>query len=202
MVPESTDWIMWLSHAAATLGPISQIPTLWRIATKKTADGVSLDLCGVGLVSYGIWIVLAGAVRPYMYVLVIVSASLALIQTLYVRHLTRSPWTRVLGWLLAAWIGATLAGWSNLVALPLVLIIDVSWYWRAVSDMIGSQAARAVSTWGWVCSFLTNGAWTFETIVNSAWVLGAQCAVLTLASAVAWATAATMHRRDGEKSQT
>lgn len=196
------DWIVLLSYAAATLGPISHIPTLRRIITKKTADGVSLDLCGVGLVSYGVWLVLAEAVSPYMYALIVVSGSLSLIQTLYVRRLTGASWMRVLGWVLAAAIGAVLAGTMTFAALFIILPIDISWYWRAVSDMIRSRAARAVSTWGWVCSVAANSAWTVEAVANSAWVLAIQCAVLTMASAIAWAVATVVHRREGGKSTT
>lgn len=187
-----------LLAAAATLGPISHLPSLRRVIFGRTSDGMTGTLCGLGLVSYGGWLGLSTSVQPLMYAVVMASAGLQIVTALYVRHWRGERWGVLVAYLgLAGATGAAAVTYPGLAVVG-VLLIDGSWYYKAVVDVVRSEAAKAVSTWGWVCSFSANTAWVLEAARVDDWRLFAQCAVLATASAVAGGATWVTHRRGGQ----
>lgn len=190
-----------LLAAAAVLGPISHIPSLRRVIVGRTSDGMTGTLCGLGLVSYGGWLGLSTSVQPFMYIVVMTSAGLQIVTALYVRHWRGEGWGTFFAYLgLAVATGAAAVLYPAL-AVAGVLLIDGSWYYKAVVDVMRSEAAKAVSVWGWVCSLSANTAWVLEAARVNDWRLFAQCAILAAASAVAGGATWLAHRR-GEQNVT
>lgn len=189
------NWLDVLTFAAAAIGPLSHIPMVYRMVTRRTSDGMSLTLCGLTIVSYGTWLVLASGVGAGMYVLLVTSSAFGLFEMLYVRHIEQRPWWEVAGWCALGAVSTVLAvGWPWL-ALGYVVVLDLSWYWRAVNDIRRSVAAHAVSVWSvlmWIASDL---AWVTEAIRYRQWILALQCGVLTAASLVVLVATVTAHRR-------
>jgi len=186
-----------LLAAAAALGPISHLPSLRRVIFGRTSDGMTGTLCGLGLMSYGGWLGLSTSVQPIMYAVVMASAGLQIVTALYVRHWRGERWGMFFAYLaLAGATGATAVTYPA-IAVAGVLLIDGSWYYKAVVDVVRSEAAKAVSTWGWVCSFSANMAWVLEAARVGDWRLFTQCAVLATASTVAGGATWIMHRREG-----
>lgn len=91
-----------LTILAALLGPLSYLPGLRRMLIGRTADGVSLTLCGVGLLSYGTWLGLAVGVSAGFYVVLLVSTCLALTQAVLTVRYAPGSVSRMLLWFLAA----------------------------------------------------------------------------------------------------
>ena len=186
-----------LLAGAAVLGPVSHLPSLRRVIFRRTSDGMTGTLCGLGLVSYGGWLGLSTSVQPFMYAVVMTSAGLQVVTALYVRHWRRERWGVFFAYLVLASAMCAAAVSYPALAVAGVLLIDGSWYYKAVADVVRSEAAKAVSTWGWVCSFSANTAWVLESARVGDWRLFTQCAVLAAASAVAGGATWMMHRREG-----
>lgn len=147
--------------------------------------------------SYGGWLGLSTSVQPFMYAVVMVSAGLQLTTALYVRRWCGERWGAFFAYLgLAGTTGAVAVAYPAL-AVAGVLLIDGSWYYKAVVDVVRSETAKAVSVWGWVCSLSANTAWVLEAARVNDWRLFTQCAILAAASVVAGGTTWMVHQREG-----
>jgi len=182
--------------ALVLLGPLSHVPSLVRLIRLKTGDGMTVTLCGIGFLSYGGWLVLVAPLGVYMLGVVLCSALLEVASMWYVRKWGAAPWRHVFGWLAAAALVGLLAAYVPGAAFPFVLLVDLSWYVRALRDILFSKAARAVSVWGWVCSLSANGAWAVSAFNERAWWLLLQCVPLTIAAICALCATLYAHRRD------
>jgi len=132
-----------------------------------------------------------------MYAVVMVSAGLQLTTALYVRRWCGERWGAFFAYLgLAGTTGAVAVAYPALVGVG-VLLIDGSWYYKAVVDVVRSETAKAVSVWGWVCSLSANTAWVLEAARVNDWWLFIQCAILAAASVVAGGTTWMVHQREG-----
>jgi len=150
----------------------------------RTADGVSLQLCGIGVLSYGTWLGLAADIGQGLYVLLLVSSGLTLVQTALVVRYTGSTLWPMLPWFTAAvfsYVFATRWEWATLIY---VAPLDLAWYVRAVRDVIRSVSAAAVSVWGWLMGLAGNTAWTVEATLVGSYALVVQCLLLSGASLV------------------
>lgn len=184
-----------LAFLAACLTPLSYIPTLWRMAKLRTADGITLQLGLLGIVSYSAWLALASGVALAMYLTLVVAAFLASVQFVLVQRYTGAPRRALLH---AAALGATafiVALRAPWVAALVIVPIDVSWFVRAIRDVLRSDAAHAVSPWAWTLTFCAYLAWTVEAWSKDDTVLFLQCLVLCIGAVAAWAATVWMHRR-------
>lgn len=171
-----------LKFGAAALGPLSYLPGLRRMVRGRTADGVSIQLCGIGVLSYGTWLGLASGVGREFYLLLLFSSGLALLQTALVVRYTGSTPRQVLPWLAFSVLSCLVAGRWGWVALVYVAPLDLAWYVRAVRDVVRSVAASAVSVWGWLMGLSANLAWAFEAVLAGSYALVVQCVLLSGAS--------------------
>ena len=80
-----------LSFLASALTPLSFLPSLRRSVRLRTADGLTDQLCLLGLTSYGAWLSLAWGVQLPMYVTLVVSAVLSLLQFALVLRYAPAP---------------------------------------------------------------------------------------------------------------
>lgn len=184
-----------LAAMAAGLTPLSYIPGLARMVRKRSADGLSMTLCGTGLVSYGMWIGLATGNTPAMFAILLVSSSLALVQTVIVNRYLGETWTTLARWAGAAVAGGMLSwrwGWAGVAVL---VVVDMGWYLRAVRDISRSVNAGAVSIWGWVLTIAANLAWVYDGVVREVPTVAIQSAVLTACAGIAMAVTIRAHRR-------
>jgi hypothetical protein len=185
----------FLTACAAMLGPLAHIPSLRRMIAGRTADGMTVTLCGLGLFAYGTWMGLAFGLGPFMVLVVVLSVLLCALQAFLTARFTRVPLMRLLPW-------ATLSGLSLLVALRwewvalgYIVAIDLWWYLRAVRDVRRSTAAAAVSVWGWVLLLLANVAWVVEALSYGRIALAAQCSILAVASLAGGVSTLVVQRR-------
>lgn len=167
---------------AALLGPLSYLPGLRRMLVGRTTDGVSATLCGVGLLSYGTWLGLAAGVSYGFYGVLLTSSCLALVQAVLAVRYSSGSATRMLLWLLSG-VGSGLVAlcWPWL-AVIYIAPLDLTWYGRAIRDVLRSVAAKAVSVWGWGMGAAANLAWVVEAAVEGNTPLVVQCVLLTCAS--------------------
>lgn len=184
---------------AALLGPISHIPSLRRIIMRKTSDGMTVTLEGIGLVSYGGWLGLVDSVHWSMFFILILSTILQVIGTLYVRRWLKSSWLVLAYWLAVATATYFLTKLAPVVGVVIIFIIDVAWNYKAVRDIYSSVAAQAVSVWGWVCSIGANAAWVVESFRSESWLLFFQCVALTACSVAALVATKIAHGRQEQK---
>jgi len=164
----------------ALVGVTSLIPGLRRVIKRKTADGVSVVLCGMGLVSYFTWLALAKTHDYYMILIIVTSSFLCLIQYYYVCKWTKTPIiTRILWVILAIGfgMGAFFYPWLGLVV---VIFIDFLWYFKAIIDIKNSVKAEAVSYIGQAIAVIPNVAW----VISSLWAKNYKLATHTGALAI------------------
>lgn len=181
---------MLLSLAAA-LAPVSYLPTLRRMVSMRTADGMTTTLCVWGLASYSVWLVLAWGINPGMYVILTISSSLALVQFHLVRKWSGSGPRSYIVLLVAVLFAATVALFLPWFAVVMVSALDAGWNGRAVMDVLRSEAAHAVSVWSWVMFTVSYSAYAVEAVRTGPAALILQC-LLLLAGTVC-VTAATVY---------
>jgi hypothetical protein len=189
--------MFWTAVAvvATVLTPLALIPTLRRTIVLRTADGVTVPLCLLGVVSYGAWLGIARGVQLIMYLSLALAFVLSFVQLVYVRRWTSAPlYLIALGAILACGAYSAAATWS-IAAAAIITPIDAAWYVRAVRDVVRSEVAEAVSPWGWTMSLCGFAAWAAEAVHVGDWVLFGQCAVLFVSAAAAWVATVTVHRR-------
>jgi len=171
-----------LTIFAALLGPLYYLPGIRRMLVGRTADGVSATLCGIGLLSYGTWLGLADGVSYGFYGVLLMSICLAAVQAVLTVRYSSGSKTRMLLWLLSG-VGSCLVAlrWPWLAVIYLAPL-DIFWYGRAISDILRSVSAKAVSVWGWVMGTTADLAWVIEATVEGNTPLILQSVLLTCAS--------------------
>lgn len=194
-----TVMLVWfvLSTGAAFLSTLSYLPVLYRMLRFKTTDGVGEVQCALAVVSHAGWLSLAWGVGSGMYAAVLGSAVLAMVQFVLVWRLRGVAGLTL--WWSAIGVGATVYAvvhWAAVTA-AIVVVIDLSWYMRAMRDVVSSVSAKAVSVWGWVMSVVANTVWVAESVRVGKALLAVQCAVmLVCAATMLWLTSRA-HRRGG-----
>jgi hypothetical protein len=168
----------------ALVGVASLIPGLRRVIKRKTADGVSVALCGMGLVSYFTWLALAKTHDYYMILIIITSSSLYLIQYYYVCKWTKTPIiTRIL-WVVIAMVfgvGAFIYPWLGLMV---VIFVDFLWYFKAIKDIKNSVKAEAVSYIGQAIVIIPNLSWVISSLWAKNYKLAAHTGALAIMAAI------------------
>ena len=188
-------FLSFLTGCAAMLGPLAHIPSLRRMVAGRTADGMTVTLCGLGLFSYGTWMGLAFGLGPFMVLVIVLSVLLCALQAFLTARFTQAPLIRLLPWVTLSGLSLFVASRWEWVALGYIVIIDLWWYLRAVRDVQRSTAAAAVSVWGWVLLFLANVAWVVEALSYGRIALALQCAILAVASMAGGVTTLVVQHR-------
>lgn len=185
----------WIAVVMASVSPVAYLPGLRRIIRNRTTDGVSQTLCGVGVVSYGMWLGLATRNTPAMFLVLTISSMLALTQLVLVTRLERRGLWSIAPWLAAATIGGVAAWQWQWAAVAVLVVVDAAWYTRALRDILRSRAAAAVSPWGWTLTIIANLSWVYDGIVRSVPTVVVQATALTCAASVALAATILVQRR-------
>lgn len=184
-----------LTACAAMLGPLAHIPSLRRMITGRTADGMTVTLCGLGLFSYSTWMGLAFGLGPFMIIVIVLSLLLCALQAILTARFTRVPLMRLLPWMTLSGLSLLVTLRWEWVALGYIVVVDLWWYLRALRDVRRSTAAAAVSVWGWVLLLLANSAWVVEALSYGRTALAVQCLILAVASLAGGATTLVVQRQ-------
>jgi hypothetical protein len=180
---------------AAVLSPLAYLPTLRRMLRLRTADGLTLQLGYLNIVSFSAWLAIASGVRLAMYLTLVAAACCAFFQFVLIQRYTNAARSSLLVGLLLGVSSFLLARQAPWLAAMVVIPIDMAWFIRAIRDVLRSHAAAAVSAWAWVLTCCSYTAWTAEAFIERDTVLFIQCFLLLIGGIAAWAATVVAHRR-------
>jgi hypothetical protein len=155
-----------------------------------------MTLYGICTLSYGSWLGLSVGVSVYLYGLLVLSALLSFVESLYVRKWLGYSWGSFALWYIGGLLAGMVAAKWPWVAVAYLIPLDAGFYVRAGIDLMRSRCAKAVSVWAWVGATLANVAWGTEALMRSNWALFAQCLVLFLASGTLTVLTGMVHGRE------